>query len=590
MERFIRTVMCGQVTQAHVGTTVTVCGWVDRRRDHGNVMFIDLRDRSGIVQVVCSPAFSPEAHEAADALRSEYVVSVTGVVVDRAPGTVNSTMATGAYEIHAKNVVIHSAAKALPFQIDSVEDIDEELRLTYRYLDLRRPGMQAHLALRHAIIHAIRTYMHDETFYEIETPILTKNTPEGAREFIVPSRIKPGMIYSLPQSPQLYKQLLMAGGMERYFQIARCFRDEDLRADRQPEFTQLDVEMSFVNQHDVQDLIERLMKRLYKQFLGIELSLPLARMTYKQAFEEYGSDKPDIRFGLKVLDITRVFHDTQVGFLQSVLTTGGKIGALHVPHRTFTRSELDHWVETAVRNGAKGLLWIRVAEGGKLESPIAKFLPADAYERFAQHIPDFGVGSTLFIMAGACKDAWTQLGRLRLQLADALGMIPHDVHSLHWVIDFPLLELDPESGQWSSVHHPFTRPHDGWESQQPGDITAQAYDLVMNGVELGGGSIRIHERWLQEKIFDFLGLDRERMHAKFGFLLEAQEYGFPPHGGIALGIDRMIMLFARCTSIREVIAFPKTARGMDAMMQAPTPVDQKQLREYGLQLRAKDLT
>lgn len=584
MEFFERTLSCGLVDENQLKKTITLCGWVSKRRDHGSLIFIDLRDRSGIMQIVFSREFSPQAHDLAHTLRSEFVISVTGLVVNRSPETINPELATGNYELQAQKLIVLNKAKALPFSLDEAENVEEELRLKYRYLDLRRDEMRNRLMMRHEMIFAIREFFHGESFYEIETPILTKNTAEGAREFLVPSRQNRGSFYALPQSPQVYKQILMAGGIERYFQIARCFRDEDLRADRQPEFTQLDIEMSFIKEADIQAVIERLLKYLFNKVFKKDLQIPLQRMTYDTAYAQYGSDKPDVRFELKIHDISELFAKTELVFLKTVLADGGKIGALHIQQHAFTRSELENWVSRAIKNGAKGLIWIRFNELGVAEAPIAKFLPQGFLEEVKKFLPDAKPGDTLFLIAGPYKHSWQQLGRLRLQLAEALQIIPENLINLLWIIDWPLLEYIEESKRWVAVQHPFTRPQDGWENKEPGDIKGRQYDLVMNGIEIGGGSIRIHEPELQRKMFDFLGFNDEAMRAHFGFLFEAQELGFPPHGGIALGIDRLIMLLLGCESIRDVIAFPKTASGADPMMDAPTPVDAKKLAEYGIKI------
>ncbi len=584
MKKFERTISCGLVNKDLLGKTIDLVGWVNRRRDHGGLIFIDLRDRSGIMQVVFNPDFSLQAHKIAHELRSEYVISVQGVVVNRTPETVNSDLPTGKWELQVQKITILNRAKTLPFSLQEAGNVDEEMRLRYRYLDLRRHEMLEKLALRSKITFDMREFLINEGFYEIETPILTKNTPEGAREFLVPSRIA-GAFYALPQSPQLYKQLLMAAGVERYFQLARCFRDEDLRADRQTEFTQLDIEMSFVKEGDVCDLTERMLHHLWKKVFNIDLP-PFERMAYDKAFSLYGSDKPDIRFDLPIINCSELFNDTQLKFVRSVLDSDGKVGALHVSDHQFTRSELDGMVGTAQQMGAKGLLWIRYKDGAT-ESPVAKFLPDDFVQRTKKIIPNFSDNSTLFIIAGPYQEAWTLLGRLRLILGKQLNMIPENEFKFLWITDFPLFEYDKDGKRWDAVHHPFTSPVEGWENQEPGEMRARAYDIVLNGVELGGGSIRIHDAQTQYKVFELLGLDKDQAHEQFGFLLEAQELGFPPHGGIALGLDRLIMLMTNSASIREVIAFPKTARGYDPMMSAPSKVENEKLKEYQLKFIPK---
>lgn len=582
MQKIERTTGCGQIDSTFLGKTICLAGWVNKRRDHGGLIFIDIRDRSGLMQLVFNPAFSSNAHIEAHTLRSEYVIAVCGKVVERSPETVNKELATGAYELQVEHLTILNTAKGLPFTLEEAEHVDEELRLKYRYLDLRRPSMRMRFALRNDIIFGMREFLYSDGFYEIETPILTKNTPEGAREFLVPSRMHAGAFYALPQSPQLYKQLLMASGMERYFQVARCFRDEDLRADRQPEFTQLDLEMSFIQEQDIQDVIERLLKYVFKKVFKLDLAIPIERMTYDHAFTNYGSDKPDLRFDLKITDATPLFANTDLKFLRAVLNDGGKVGALHVRGQEFSRSELDSWVDKAQKLGAKGLLWIRIKDENTIESPVSKFLPQDFFEQAQQLFPTLAHGSVLFLVAGPYKKAWETLGRLRLELAKEMDLIPQDMLKFCWITDFPLFEYDEDAKRWNAMHHPFTAPQAGWENQQPGDMKARAYDIVLNGIELGGGSIRIHDRAMQQKVFDLLGLTQEQTEKKFGFLLEAQELGFPPHGGIALGLDRFLMLLTKSQSIRDVIAFPKTQRGNDPLMEAPTTVDPEQLREYGL--------
>lgn len=573
-------VYCGHVNDLYLGQILCLKGWVFRRRDHGGLIFVDLRDRTGLVQLVFNPDISKDALALAHDLRSEDVIEVRAKVISRSQETVNKNLGTGAVEAQVEEIKILNKSKTLPFSLED-HNVDEELRLKYRYLDLRRPEMQRNFELRHNIIHEIRNYMHSEGFYEFETPILTKNTMEGAREFIVPSRLHKEFFYSLPQSPQLYKQLLMASGMEKYFQIARCFRDEDLRADRQPEFTQLDIEMSFIEAQDIQNLIEGLLKKLFA-IAGINIEIPLQRMTYAYAFENYGSDKPDLRFDLKINNLTSLFETTELKFLKSVVDGGGKIGALHAQGHKFTRSELESWVEKAMSLGAKGLLWVKFAEDGTPESPVAKFLPADFFEQAKAVIPNLQKQDSIFIIAGKYKEAWTLLGRLRIELAKSLNLIKKDIFKLLWVVDFPMFEYDEEAKRWVAMHHPFTSPKGDWQAMQPGEMIARAYDVVCNGIELGGGSIRIYDSKKQSDVFDILSIDRALAEKMFGFLLEAQNLGFPPHGGIALGLDRFIMLLTNSESIRDVIAFPKTQRGYDLMMNAPSKVEEIKLRDYGL--------
>lgn len=583
MQKIKRTIGCGKVDDSYCKKLIHLAGWVARRRDHGNLIFIDLRDRSGIMQLVFNPEYSKEVHELAHTLRSEFVIAVSGKVVDRLPETVNTELPTGKWELHVNSLTVLSKASSLPFTIGDTQ-IDEELRLKYRYLDLRSQAMQKRIAFRHNVVHGIREFFNDEGFYEIETPILTKDTPEGAREFIIPSRIHPGSVYALPQSPQQYKQLLMASGFEKYFQIARCFRDEASRADRQLEFTQMDIEMSFIDESDIQDVIERLLSYLWKKFFDITLTLPFNKMTYDEAFGSYGSDKPDLRFGLPIIDVSQLFKNTQLTFLRTILEKSGKIGAISINDYQFTRSELDNLVNKAPVFGSKGLLWIRFGVDGKVESPVAKFLLPNFFSEVKDLIPNISQSSTLFLMAGEFKETWTALGRLRLDLADILKLIPQNEFKFLWVTDFPLFEYDKEEKRWSSVHHPFTSPVEGWEKQEPGEMKARAYDMVLNGIELGGGSIRIHDAQTQQKVFDMLGLDKIQMGNRFGCLLEALEYGFPPHGGLAFGVDRLIMLMCNVNTIRDVIAFPKTSRGYDAMLDAPAEFDPKRWHEYGLTL------
>lgn len=584
-----RSIGCGLITKDLVNQQVTLAGWVQKRRDHGGLIFVDLRDRSGIMQIVFSKDFDHATHDDAQDLRSEFVICVTGKVVERMAGTINNDLPTGKYELQVDSLTILNKAKNLPFSIENADCVDEELRLKYRYLDLRRPVMQHNLAMRHKLVFAMREFFNNEEFWEIETPLLTKNTAEGAREFVVPSRMHAGSFYALPQSPQLYKQILMGAGVEKYFQIARCFRDEDLRADRQPEFTQLDLEMSFVDEHTIQSTIERLFKHLFKKIFNKDIVIPFKRMTYKQAFNEYGSDKPDLRFEMPLYNITNLFKDTKLSFLKAILEKDGNLGALKVSDHQFSKGELESWVNWALKNGAKGLVWIRFNTEGKPESPIAKFLPENFLQQAQSYIPDLKATDTIFIIAGDYKKTWEYLGRLRLSLAQALNLIPQDALNLLWVVDFPLFEYDDQAKRYVAVHHPFTAPQSGWEQQDIKDIKARAYDIVFNGVEVGGGSIRIHTPELQRKVFTLLGLNQDEMEQHFGFLLEAQELGFPPQGGIALGVDRLLMLLINCNSIREVIAFPKTQSGADPMMESPAVVDPQKLKEYHIQvIKEKD--
>jgi len=573
---------CGFIENTHLNKEITLCGWVNSRRDHGKLIFIDLRDRTGIVQVVFDESLNKQVHDLAQELRSEFIVNIEGVVTKRAQGTENHELKTGLFEVRAQKLEIITKAKTLPFPLDEIHNIDEELRLKYRYLDLRRPIMQEKLQMRHNIIFAMREFLHKSGFWEFETPILTKSTPGGAREFFVPSRYQMGSIFALAQSPQIYKQLLMCASMEKYFQIARCFRDEDLRADRQPEFTQLDIEMSFIEEKDIQNLIELLLQYVLKTTFNIELTLPLSRMKYDDAMAKYGSDKPDLRFSLPIIDLTHCFEKTEISFLKTIIDNKGKIGTVSVSGKEFSRSDLENYVKMAQEMGAKGLLWIRAKSDTELDSPVSKFLPQNFIQEIKKFVPEFTVGSVLFIIAGDYKTTWPLLGRLRVLLAQKLSLIDYDQLHFSWVTDFPLFEYDEVNKHFVSAHHPFTSPQIGWEHEKQENMKARSYDLVLNGTEIGGGSIRIFKKETQAKIFNLLDISDEVAQKKFGFLLEALEYGFPPHGGIALGIDRLIMILTKSNSIREVIPFPKTAKGHDPMMDAPTEVEIKKLREYGL--------
>lgn len=583
-----RTIYCGLITEQFLGQEVTLTGWVNKRRDHGGLIFVDLRDRQGIMQIIFNPDFDKDAHAQAHVLRSEYVILVKGKVILRDENLINTTIATGKYELQVTHLTILNKAKTLPFSLDEGELVDEETRLKYRYLDLRRPEMQKKLQLRHEIIFAMREFFNAEGFIDIETPILTKNTMEGAREFIVPSRVHEHNFYSLPQSPQMYKQLLMAAGFDKYMQIARCFRDEDLRADRQPEFTQLDLEMSFINEEDIIAVIDRFYKFLLKKVMNIDVQTPIKRITYDYAFSNFGSDKPDLRYDLKIQDFSSLFVNTELKFLKSVVASGGHVGGLHVSGKAYSRSELLGWVDKAMKFGAKGLLWIRFNEECKHESPVSNFLPENFFDQVKKSIcPTLAAGDTIFLIAGEYEEAWTLLGRLRCELAQDLQLIPDNELNFSWVTDFPMFEYNKEDKRWYSKHHPFTSPQAGWENLEQKDIKARAYDLVLNGVELGGGSIRIHDSVVQKKIFNMIGMSDEAAQNYFDFLLESQEMGYPPDGGIAFGVDRLVMLLTNSKSIRDVIAFPKNQRGYDPMMKAPSEVEEQKLELYRLKYLPK---
>lgn len=594
-----RTGYCGDIRTSQVGEQVLLKGWVHRRRDHGGVIFVDLRDRTGICQVVLSPeTLAADVFEQAHQLRDEYVLAVRGTVRRRPEGTVNPNLPTGEIEIDTSEFEILNTCQPLPFRLDEYSNVNEDARLKYRFLDLRRPEMQRNFVMRHKMYQVVRNYLSDAGFLEFTTPILTKSTPEGARDFLVPSRMHAGSFYALPQSPQLFKQLLMVAGYDRYFQIATCFRDEDLRANRQPEFTQIDVEASFISDEEIYSTMEGLIAAVWKECRGIEVPTPFQRIPYAEAMLKYGSDKPDLRFDLPITELTSFFAGTDIKVFAATLANRGRIRALRVPRGAdFSRKQLDDYTAFAGVYGAKGLAWFKVLEGGELQSPLAKFLDAEKQSGLARETGAV-VGDIIFIVADREKVVCDALGQLRLKIASDMGMIPDESYSFAWVVDFPLFEYAERENIYTPSHHPFTAPAmedvsllDEYNENptkhragHPDDnplkrVRAVAYDLAVNGEELGGGSIRIHRKDIQDKVFTAIGINEEQAREKFGFLLDALGYGAPPHGGIAFGVERMLMLLLGEKSIREVIAFPKTQSGADLMVDAPGPVDEEQLKE-----------
>ena len=587
MQGLKRSHRCTEVSSANIGEKVTVMGWVQKSRNKGGIIFVDLRDRSGILQVIFEESqCGAECFEKAGKLRSEFVAAIEGTVCKRA-GAVNENLATGDIEVVASSLRILSESETPPFPIEENSKTKEEIRLKYRYLDLRRPDLQRNLIMKSKVATIARQFMADEGFLEIETPMLTKSTPEGARDYLVPSRVHPGTFYALPQSPQLFKQLLMCSGYDRYFQIARCFRDEDLRADRQPEFTQMDMELSFVDVDDVIDVNERLLAKLFKEILDLDIQLPIQRMTWQEAMDRFGSDKPDLRFGLELKDVSDVVKDCEFGVFTGALANGGTVRGINAEGQgSMPRKKIDALIEYAKTYGAKGLAYIVINEDGSYKSSFAKFMTEEQMNALVAAM-DGKPGDLLLFAADKTKIVWTVLGALRCHLAELMGLVDKNVYRFVWITEFPLLEWSDEENRFTAMHHPFTMPMEEdlqYIDSDPGRVRAKAYDIVLNGNEIGGGSVRIHQDDIQEKMFECLGFTKAQAHERFGFLLDAFKYGVPPHAGLAYGLDRLVMLMAKQDSIRDVIAFPKVKDASCLMTNAPDYVDDKQLAELGIEV------
>ena len=587
LEGLKRSHSCGELRLKEAGQEVVLMGWVQRRRDHGGLIFVDLRDRDGLTQVVFDPKLNPDAHLKAGVLRDEYVLAIRGVVNPRPPDMVNPNLATGEIEILVSELRLLNTAKTPPFELEDYRvDISETLRLKYRYLDMRRPSVMKNILFRHRAAQVTRQYLNRQGFIEVETPILTKSTPEGARDYLVPSRIQQGHFFALPQSPQLFKQLLMMAGLDRYYQLCRCFRDEDLRADRQPEFTQIDLEMAFITEEDVYRVVEGLMATLFQELLEVKVSRPFPRLTYQECLDRFGLDRPDLRFGLELKDLTDLAKDTEFRHFREVVDHGGVVKALTGPGLArWSRKELDELIDLAGVYGARGLAWVKVQKEG-WQSPLAKYYP-DPVKAAINRRLGAKEGDLLLFVADTPLVACTAMGQVRLHLGQKEGLIPEDAYRLVWVTDFPLLEYDHDVGRWVSIHHPFTAPKEEDIPRlktEPGKVRARSYDLVLNGSEIGGGSIRINRRDIQQQVFAALSIGPAEAEEKFGFLLEALEYGAPPHGGVAFGFDRLVAIFCGAKSIREVIAFPKTQKSTCLVTKAPSRVELEQLLELGLRL------